>query len=69
MGEVNAIEPPQRSPAQLADSITQLTGDLLRLKAEKKTVVQGYNQRIRDLEEEISGEQQQYEQLKAKENP
>ena len=57
----------QRTSAQLADSIAQLTGRLNKLKAEKKALVKDYNDRIKDLELEIEGEQKQYDIMKAKE--
>jgi len=61
------LQPLQRSSVQLADSIAQLTGRLNKLKAEKKSLVKDYNDRIKDLEAEIDGEQRQYDLMKAKE--
>jgi len=58
-------QPLQRTAAQIADSIAQLTGSLTRLKDEKKAKVKDYNERIKELEEIIDGERLQYEKLKA----
>ena len=58
-------QPLQRTAAQIADSIAQLTGSLIRLKDEKKAKVKDYNERIKELEEIIDGERLQYEKLKA----
>lgn len=62
-----ALHPLQRSSAQLADSIAQLTGQLKRLKDQKKAQIKVWNERIKDLENEIDGEQRQYEMMCAKE--
>lgn len=56
-------EPLQRTKAQLADSIAQLVGELNRLKAEKKNTVASYNERIKELELDIAGEQMQYDKM------
>ena len=66
-GQTVELQPLQRSSAQLADSIAQLTGQLNKLKAEKKALMKDYNDRIKDLEMEIEGEQKQYDLMKAKE--
>jgi len=63
----DALRPLQRSSAQLADSIAQLTGQLKRLKDQKKAQVKIWNEQIKDLENEIDGEQRQYEQMCARE--
>lgn len=57
----------QRTSAELADSIAQLTMELNELKAEKKAKVAQYNERIKDLEESIRCENEQWQKLKAKE--
>lgn len=57
----------QRTSAELADSIAQLTMELNDLKAEKKAKVAQYNERIKDLEESIRCENEQWQKLKAKE--
>lgn len=59
--------PLQRSAAQLADSIAQLTGRLNKLKAEKKARMKDYNDQIKELELEIDGEQKQYDAMKLRE--
>ena len=61
------LQPLQRTSAQLADSIAQLTGQLNKLKSEKKALMKDYNDRIKELELEIDGEQRQYDLMKAKE--
>ena len=54
----------QRTSAQLADSIAQLTGRLNKLKEEKKAKAKSYNESIKELEAEIKGEQEQYQQMR-----
>ena len=61
------VRPLQRTSAQLADSIAQLTGRLNKLKAEKKALVKDYNDQIKELELEIDGEQKQYDAMKLRE--
>lgn len=64
---MDAPVPLQRSAAQLADSIAQLTGRLNKLKKEKKSIMKDYNDQIKYLELEIEGEQRQYDLMKIKE--
>lgn len=56
--------PPQRTEQQIADSIADLSGRLLRLKEEKKAWNRSMNERIKLLEHEIEGEHEQWEKLK-----
>lgn len=62
------IETPlQRTSAQLADSIAQLTEELNEVKAAKKAVMADYNERIKDLERMIKEENEQWRKMKQKE--
>lgn len=55
---------PQRSASQLAESITELTGRLNALKRRKRQFNQDINEQIRELEEQIEGEQTQWQEMK-----
>ena len=57
----------QRTSAQLADSIAQLVMELNELKDRKKSFNSDINERIKDLEEQIAGENEQWMVMKAKE--
>jgi FtsZ-binding cell division protein ZapB len=57
----------QRTSAQLADSIAQLVMELNELKDRKKAFNSDINERIKDLEEQIAGENEQWMVMKAKE--
>ena len=57
----------QRTSAQLADSIAQLVMELNELKDRKKAFNSDINERIKDLEEQIAGENEQWIVMKAKE--
>jgi FtsZ-binding cell division protein ZapB len=57
----------QRTAAELADSISQLSFEINELKERKKAYVKEMNERIRDLQLEIDGETEQWKILKAKE--
>ena len=57
----------QRTAAELADSISQLSSEINELKERKKAYVKEMNERIRDLQLEIDGETEQWKILKAKE--
>ena len=57
----------QRTSAQLADSIAQLVMELNELKDRKKAFKPDINARIKDLEEQIAGENEQWMVMKAKE--
>ena len=57
----------QRTSAQLADSIAQLVMELNELKDRKKAFNSNINERIKDLEEQIAGENEQWMVMKAKE--
>ncbi len=59
--------PLQRTSAQLADSIAQLTEELNEVKAAKKAAMADYNERIKDLERMIKGENEQWRKMKQKE--
>lgn len=59
--------PLQRTSAQLADSIAQLTEELNEVKAAKKSAMADYNERIKDLERMIKGENEQWRKMKQKE--
>ena len=59
--------PLQRTSAQLADSIAQLTEELNEVKAAKKAAMADYNERIKDLEKMIKGENEQWRKMKQKE--
>ena len=59
--------PLQRTTAQLADSIAQLTEELNEVKAAKKAAMADYNERIKDLERMIKGENEQWRKMKQKE--
>lgn len=59
---------PQRSSSQLAESITELTGRLNELKRRKRQFNASINEQIRELEEQIEGEQTQWQEMKRKEN-
>ena len=59
--------PVQRTSAQLADSIAQLTEELNEVKAAKKAAMADYNERIKDLERMIKGENEQWRKMKQKE--
>lgn len=62
------IETPlQRTSAQLADSIAQLTEELNEVKAAKKAAMADYNERIKDLERMIKEENEQWRKMKQKE--
>lgn len=65
--DTDALHPLQRTSAQLADSIAQLTGQLNRLKGQKKVQIKVWNEQIKDLEAQIAEEQRQYETMCAKE--
>ena len=56
----------QRTSGELADSIAQATVELNELKRRKKTWNAEINERIRDLEERIDGENEQWRKLKEK---
>ena len=60
--------PLQRTSAQLADSIAQLTEELNEVKAAKKAAMADYNERIKDLEKMIKGENEQWRKMKQKES-
>jgi len=60
--------PLQRTSAQLADSIAQLTEELNEVKAAKKAAMADYNERIKDLERMIKGENEQWRKMKQKES-
>jgi uncharacterized FlgJ-related protein len=57
----------QRNAEQLAASITQLTLELRKLKAQKKAFLSDINPRIKDLEELIEAENDQWAKLTQKE--
>lgn len=59
-------EPLQRTPAQLAESIAELTGQLKDLKRRKRSFLSDINEQIREVEEILEGEQEQWKQLKEK---
>jgi flagellar motility protein MotE (MotC chaperone) len=56
----------QRTSGELADSIAQATVELNELKRRKKAWNAEINERIRDLEERIDGENEQWRKLKEK---
>lgn len=57
----------QRNAEQLAASITQLTLELRKLKAQKKAFLSDINPRIKELEELIEAENDQWAKLTQKE--
>lgn len=59
-------EPLQRTPEQLAESIAELTGQLKDLKRRKRAFLSDINGQIREIEEILEGEQDQWKQLKEK---
>lgn len=59
-------EPLQRTPGQLAESIAELTGQLKDLKRRKRAFLSDINGQIREIEEILEGEQDQWKQLKEK---
>ena len=60
MGTAQAPQAPQRTAAQLAASIAQLTSELDGLRRQKKEWNREMNARIRDLEECISLETEEW---------
>lgn len=57
----------QRTSAQLAESIAELTGELNELKRRKKAFNAEINERIKDLEDQIDCENEQWKKMKEKE--
>lgn len=57
----------QRTSAQLAESIAELTGELNELKRRKKAFNSEINERIKDLEDQIDCENEQWKKMKEKE--
>lgn len=56
----------QRTSGELADSIAQATIELNELKRRKKAWNAEINSRIKDLEERIEGENEQWRRMKEK---
>ena len=55
----------QRDSRQLADSIAQLTGELKELKKRKKAFLAEMNPAIKELEDMLEFEQEQWEKMRA----
>lgn len=54
----------QRSPQQLADSMAELTGQLVELRRRKRAFNADINSQIKELEEQIEMENQQWKKMK-----
>ena len=54
----------QRNPQQLADSMAELTGRLVELKRRKRAFNADINSQIKELEEQIEMENQQWKKMK-----
>lgn len=56
----------QRSAEQIAESIAALTAELNELKRQKKAYNASINENIKDIEEQIAGEEQQWKTLRGR---